>query len=119
MKGIIYIVRCNDFYKIGRTSNLSGLGGRLSSFNTGNPYKITLIIAAETEEVERIEQSLHDFADNGKHEKKGEWFKLCKESLDYIIKMIVQSTDFENPPFSIENEKEAEEYPHFGGKCKI
>ena len=97
MRGYIYIIRCENFYKIGKTQDIEA---RLSSFNTGNPFPMTLILCSEVEEVDEVEKELHSMACGNKaHIVKGEWYKLCDKVLEQIVRMIIQATDYDNPPF--------------------
>jgi hypothetical protein len=79
-KTIVYILKCNEFYKIGSTSDLRR---RLIALRTGNPYPITLIHSYDVPV--SSEAALHDLlSEIGCHER-GEWFKLSEELLITVL----------------------------------
>lgn len=79
----VYLLKCGNFYKIGVGGNLRK---RISSIQTGNPYKVELIHAwdfIEEEVAYEIEAELHK--KYIKNRKQGEWFTLTnKEVKDFI-----------------------------------
>jgi len=81
-KGFVYVIKCNDFYKIGRTNNVQK---RLSGMQTGNPYELELILSIKTNSPFTLETSLHTkFKDKLI---RGEWFKLSDKDLKIICKI--------------------------------
>lgn len=67
----VYLLRTNEFYKIGITNNLNK---RVKQLQTGNSEKIELISFYESEYANKIEKSLHNKYSYVK--KEGEWFTL-------------------------------------------
>lgn len=70
-----YILRCQDWYKIGKTSNLKR---RLLDYDTHNPdYELIYLMNFD------CEQFLHVHFANKRH--KLEWYNLDKEDINWII----------------------------------
>lgn len=67
----LYLLKCNEYYKIGITGNIRS---RLNSLRTGNPYKIELLLSVPMKYAEVVEERLHDGLKEYKHFR--EWFKL-------------------------------------------
>lgn len=69
----IYVAMCHDFIKIGLGHDIDG---RLSSLQTGNPYKIEMLAAwsATNHYPEQIEKYLHQAL--AAHRVRGEWFRV-------------------------------------------
>jgi len=77
--GYIYLLKVNDYYKLGRTNQFER---RLKQFETYNPYKIEVILKAKVDTCEGIEAHLLDkFSDK---QVKGEWFKLDNADIEEI-----------------------------------
>ena len=67
----LYVVKCNEYYKIGVASNVEA---RLAALQTGNPYELIVKSCFEFDNANSIEQALHQkFSEKQKH---GEWFVL-------------------------------------------
>jgi hypothetical protein len=81
-KGIIYIIKSHDFYKIGRTQNLEQ---RLYSYKTQNPH-IKLIFYKEVPDCCRTEKDLL-FIFKSK-QLRGEWFDLTDGDITWISERI-------------------------------
>jgi hypothetical protein len=80
---IVYVVKCNEFYKIGSTSDLRR---RLIALQTGNPYPITLIHSYEIPV--SAETSFHNLLTKiGCHER-GEWFKISEDLLVTVLQVL-------------------------------
>ncbi len=78
----VYLIRCNDMYKIGFSDCPIK---RLLSLQIGNPYELDLIWEDEVPNFLQIERGLHQ-----KFESKrviGEWFKLDKEDVEFILSL--------------------------------
>lgn len=78
-KGVIYIAKCQEFYKIGHTTG--DAEHRLSALQTGNPFRVELIgtIPGTVSQ----ERNLHGrFAHK---RERGEWFRLTQEDVDSIL----------------------------------
>jgi hypothetical protein len=85
----IYLVKCNDFYKIGITYNVET---RISCLGVGNPYPLELIYSKKLHTAEQVESFLH----NKYKEKniKGEWFLLNEVDIEEIKNFV--ETSWEN-----------------------
>lgn len=81
MKHCVYLIRCNQYYKIGISSNIDG---RLRQIDTGIPYEIILehCMYGDRRTCVELESALH--RKFYKKRKKGEWFSLYKDDIDYI-----------------------------------
>lgn len=77
--GYIYIIECNQYYKIGKTKNIKS---RLWTIQADTPYEINLIYNKEFPDYHTIEKELHKKFKHIHH--KGEWFKLTNEDINYI-----------------------------------
>lgn len=80
---IIYVIRVGEFYKIGRTINLSK---RISAYSTHCPYKIDPIYTVEVEYGIEFEQLLHNIFSCFLH--RGEWFTLSSHALEMLSVVI-------------------------------
>mgnify|MGYP003598598620 CR=1 FL=1 len=80
----IYLIRCGEFYKIGRTCN--SVNSRLSTLQTSNPIKLELIhFIDKLSKSQSIteEYKLHSMF---KHcLESGEWFKLTINEISNVI----------------------------------
>lgn len=80
-KGLyLYLLRCNEFYKIGIASNMNS---RLNSLQCGNPYNIEIITAKRIKDAREIEQALHEKLFEFKH--KREWFLLDDIDGEFVV----------------------------------
>lgn len=84
----LYIIQSsnNGCFKVGRSSNPKK---RLQQLQTGNPYKLKIILVLE--DMGRIEKSVHSFITlNARKKCKGEWFEYEKMSClpDNIYEML-------------------------------
>jgi len=71
-EGVVYVVSCDGFWKIGIT--YSSVGSRIRAMQTGNPHPIVLIWSIRHLDPEQAEARLHA-AFAGKRTR-GEWFNL-------------------------------------------
>lgn len=92
-KGVIYIVRCDKYCKIGYTE--SDPVKRVSALQTGNPFRIELVGTAPGTMDD--EQRLHKVFE-GKCER-GEWFRLEQDDIDRILSnpQLVIATQYPRP----------------------
>lgn len=86
---VTYMLRCEDWYKIGFTHNLES---RVEAMRTGNPFPIHLVYAIQTERYKELEESLHFFFTE--RDRYREWFKLLPEDEErferFVIKYLCQ-----------------------------
>lgn len=79
----VYLMKCNEFYKIGFSQNVNG---RVETLQIGNPYKIELLWEDTVYNYMQIEEGLHKKFANKNH--RGVWFKLDEEDVDYILSLV-------------------------------
>ena len=78
-KGFVYLIKCNEWYKIGKAKNVNS---RLSGLQTGSPYLLELLHAIHCKDYTRAESYLHNvFADR---RGLGEWFELTESDIEKI-----------------------------------
>ena len=77
----LYCVRCNEFIKIGITSDVSG---RITLLQIGNPYKLRLLASWAVEDAIVQEERLHGIL--GRWYERGEWFKAP----DDVVRKLVE-----------------------------
>ena len=78
-KGFVYLIKCNEWYKIGKAKNVNS---RLSGLQTGSPYLLELLHAIHCKDYSRAESYLHNvFADR---RGLGEWFELTENDIEKI-----------------------------------
>lgn len=67
----IYIIRCQQFYKIGIANDVKS---RLAQLSTGNPFPLEVLAVYGFENAESVERALHQRFANTRA--RGEWFDL-------------------------------------------
>jgi hypothetical protein len=77
--GYVYIVQCNEFFKIGKSKNVDG---RVRDLQVGNPYKITIIRSFNVRAMSYCERFLHDWLIRKRIN--GEWFALTPDDIQWI-----------------------------------
>lgn len=82
-KGIIYIVKSQELYKIGKTKNIES---RFNTYRTENPHGVHLIFYKEVPDYYRTEKDLL-FIFKSK-QVRGEWFDLSPEDICWIRERI-------------------------------
>jgi len=76
----LYVIKCNEFYKIGMTSDL--VEYRMKYMQIGNPYQLEIIASYKGNNIPSKEKYLHKmFFKKREH---GEWFKLNEIDLEVI-----------------------------------
>jgi len=81
--GMIYLIRCGEFYKIGITQNVEQ---RLENFKTSNPHSIEMLRTWHYKPwsmVQKIERLLHHHHSPFHHQ--GEWFKLPNHVVEKLL----------------------------------
>lgn len=84
MTQYLYLIKSQNFCKIGITSNLTD---RLVNLQAGNPHKIDLVSCYEFPDMYtsyRVEQKFHKIL--SQYHVRGEWFELDDIALD-LVKM--------------------------------
>jgi hypothetical protein len=72
----LYLIRCQQFYKIGITNDIKS---RLAQLSTGNPFELDVVRVFGYDNAEIVERAIHQrFSDN---RKRGEWFELDADGL--------------------------------------
>ena len=79
MTGYIYLINCNDLYKIGIAADFET---RLADLQTGNPYPLKMILNYQFKNPRAIETVLHDRFENVRV--LGEWFRLTDPDIEQI-----------------------------------
>lgn len=89
--GVIYIFRCERFYKIGRSNDPER---RLKSISRSLPFKIELIHTIESDHVIWAELQLHGrFSDK---RSTGEWFELTAADVQWLLSTTAINYEKEN-----------------------
>lgn len=78
MSPTVYILRCNEYYKIGFTNG--SIECRIHAMQTGNPYKLELAFALKNKNAKTIEKYIHSKFENKRVLR--EWFHLDEK--DFI-----------------------------------
>ena len=78
----LYIIKCNDFYKIGIANDVEA---RLAQLSTGNPYTLEVVVVYDFENAEVVERAIHQKYKNLRQ--RGEWFSLSYNDLSDIHKI--------------------------------
>jgi len=79
----VYILKCNEFYKIWHTQDTITLYERIRQIQTWNPYEIKKIHTIETKDRFKLEQKLHK---KFKHKHiRWEWFELIDCDIEDIL----------------------------------
>ena len=86
----IYLIKCNEFYKIGRTANLDK---RFEIFQIGCPYPLLIYFAGKVPNAIESEEYLHYIFE--KKRVRGEWFKLDDSDLLKAIRYILLAEELE------------------------
>lgn len=79
MSEYLYLIKCNEYYKIGIAGKMEG---RIAALQTGNPYTLILATCFEFNNAEPVEKSLHQKYIPEKE--RGEWFKLSQYQVDEL-----------------------------------
>jgi len=104
MSNYLYLVKCNEFYKIGVAGNIES---RLAALQTGNPYQLLLQSCYEFENAGIVEQCLHQKFDV-KHTA-GEWFELTDADLTQFEQICAMLGGVKHSEFSTISEEATEE----------
>jgi len=72
--GFIYLIKLDDFYKIGRT--VTSVEMRIGNLQSACPYKLKLVHSSPVKASLIVEQALH--LEYARFRGQGEWFKLPK-----------------------------------------
>jgi hypothetical protein len=72
-------MQCNEYVKFGISKNPEY---RIKELQTGNPYKIKLLLKLEYDDYYGIENNIHRYFD--KKREIGEWFLIDKDIKDFV-----------------------------------
>ena len=75
----LYLIKCQQFYKIGIANNVET---RLAQLSTGNPYPLEVEIIYAFENAEVVERAIHQRYKETRQ--RGEWFSLDYDALKNI-----------------------------------
>lgn len=82
----IYIVKCQDYFKIGYTEDFIA---RLVNLQCGNPYKLTVLYHQKHPFAKFTEKTIHSTMHGSERRVRGEWYHLGKDDdIQYIIDTI-------------------------------
>lgn len=70
-RGFVYVIKCDDFVKIGIASDVQS---RLANLQCGNPHELTLLLHWPSPNALAAEQRLHYKLWRWHH--RGEWFRF-------------------------------------------
>lgn len=70
----LYIIKCQDFFKIGVANDVEN---RLSQLSTGNPFPLVVEVTYAFDNAEVVERALHQRFKEQRT--RGEWFELSYE----------------------------------------
>lgn len=90
---LLYILQCNDLFKIGVTNNIDK---RVKTLQTGNPHPITVLYCEQRYKPHKAEKYLHRLFH--KNRISGEWFKDI--TIDQIRSRLMMFHDQEAEPDS-------------------
>ena len=83
--GYLYVVKIKNYYKIGKTNNISN---RLRDIRSCSPFRVMLIFSKKVKDVYGIEADLHWKFQNKRIRR--EWFKLNEIDLLFIKDFLEQ-----------------------------
>lgn len=75
----LYIIKCQEFHKIGVANDVEN---RLAQLSTGNPYPLEVQTIYEFENAEPVERAIHQRYKSARQ--RGEWFTLGYDDLKNI-----------------------------------
>lgn len=78
----LYLIKCQNFYKIGVAANVQD---RLAQLATGNPFDLEVLAVFQFEYANSVESALHQRFSNERV--RGEWFELETHHIDEIIQV--------------------------------
>lgn len=90
IRGIVYIIKAGEFYKIGRTSKT--IYDRIKALQTGCPYIIEPIAYYEGNMYKILEIQLHISLNEHGIISHNEWYKF--KNMDKFIDLLVNEFDF-------------------------
>lgn len=76
----VYILKCNEFFKIGRTER--SVMSRIKDMQVGNPYEVELVFCIPTRNPTLLEEKIHEMFKASR--RSGEWFRLYKEDFEAL-----------------------------------
>lgn len=88
MKNHIYVMKCGDFMKVGMARDFKA---RLAHISACNPCEVSLIKTFDLEDrvsASVAEKFCHSELKGAGFHKKLEWFYLCEESLNLVIRCV-------------------------------
>lgn len=104
----LYIIKCQEFYKIGIANDIES---RLAQLSTGNPYPLEVEIYYAFDNAEIVERSLHQRYKEQRQ--RGEWFNLSYEDKKNIHSVCLmlggRAYEYTGENATEENIEEAEE----------
>jgi len=84
MTQYLYLIRSQEFYKIGVANDVES---RLASLQTGNPQMLTVEVVYGFDNAEIVERAIHQKF--GKQRGLGEWFSLTQDQITDFEKICI------------------------------
>jgi len=106
--GYLYIIRCNDFYKIGISE--TSVMFRLAQLQIGNPYSLELTVCYELNDHIAVERKLHSIFASKRA--RGEWFRLTETELGRVHEYVTKAGGVQHEPRRANAEKAAQVQPY-------
>jgi len=85
----LYVMQCKEYVKFGISKNPNS---RIKELQTGNPYKINLLLKINYSDCFDIENNVHSYFD--KKRGLGEWFLIDKEIKNFV--KYLKNTEYES-----------------------
>lgn len=98
MKGYIYLFKCEDFYKIGKSMDCNF---RMSTLQMSSPFEIKFIAAGLFDDFSKKEKELH--SKYNKYHTRGEWFLLPTNIALEIEKELIENDGSKNIKSLVKN----------------
>jgi len=100
----VYLINCQQFYKIGIANDVQS---RLAQLATGNPFDLEVLAIFGFANASPVETALHQrFANTRKH---GEWFSLSENDIQDFLKICRLLGGDENRLPTLASDQEIEE----------
>lgn len=77
----VYVIQCNEFYKIGVARNLAK---RLNEMQTGNPYELRVVLSIEVRGGSSFDTERFLHTKFQAYRVRREWFQLPPEAVEWM-----------------------------------
>lgn len=86
---MVYIIECNNKYKVGRTKNIDR---RIKQFQTGNAEVINIVRKYFSGKDSKLETTIHNYLKN--HKIIGEWFEISNANFIQLDALFQDFKDY-------------------------